>query len=397
MVASALLDERNGNRCDAKESAGADVAGDTAGAPVPIARERETHGGPRVVSNGNGYLVVFASGKKVYATRMDPQSGAYLDDPRLQLADNLAGLTAVASLGSDYLVVWVVNMNGVLGRAIVHADGTVTTLPTYKIPTTLSVLIENVQVAGNGTYYLLAWRTSIFLQGIRLMPDGSTQVDADPINFDTTLTNMSTAFTVLGDTTPAPDRKSFLLFYEPASDAVVRRFRSESGAVISPLTTVATGVVGQTLMTAATDGTRFLATWVLDNANETLHAAFVDPVSGTLVAGSETSVMDVGSSRRLGRSWYDGVGGWLGAGGGAGGASGDAASFGGTGGQVADPDARSGDSGASLDGGSAQTAAKSSGCSCSTGGKGRSGGLGAPIGLALFLLVRRRRSRVSRA
>ena len=123
---------------------------------------------PSVASNGSNHLVVWTEtspdGIKIYGTRLTLDGGA-IDVPPLEIAvsNRERGAPAVASNGTDYFVAWAdfrdMNWNiygarvlgsGLSSAAVVDADGiAVSTHPAFQ---------GNPAVASDGTDYLVVWR-----------------------------------------------------------------------------------------------------------------------------------------------------------------------------------------------------------------------------------------------
>lgn len=141
-------------------------------ASVPIAA---------VVSNGDGYLVVFVrfdDETGTYAVRVS-SSGEPLDDESgIRLLDESVSF-GVASNGTGYLMVWPESVNGLHGVAglVLAADGTmqpVRSLFTSDDP------IYRAAVASDGTDYLVTWRAAF--TGPWKVYGGRVRADGEPLD-----------------------------------------------------------------------------------------------------------------------------------------------------------------------------------------------------------------------
>ncbi|MFZ5890461.1 MAG: MYXO-CTERM sorting domain-containing protein [Myxococcota bacterium] len=275
------------------------ASGFTLGARQPIALLADARTGVQVASNGTDYLVTFSSGKTLYATRVKESTGTVLDQTPLVLGTGVR--SAIASDGDGYLVVWPKNYQS-FGRARVGADGSVTPLadlPTDFTPDVSYPLPSGLSLTFNGTYYCLAWTQSVVMFEKRMLPDG-TPVDEKAVPLRPGDYNAVDRALVLADTTPTPDRRTFLYLFANR-DLFTRRIRSETGAVLG-FTTLATGVADGQRFGGASDGTNALVAY---QAGTNLSAASVDFV--TALATRTVNIMNLGNQGSLGRAWYDGA------------------------------------------------------------------------------------------
>jgi hypothetical protein len=283
----------------------AGAAGFSAGTPRDICLRSLDRTVTSAASNGSNYLVVFETEEGVFATRVNPTTGAYLDDPPLVIGSGRHGV--VASDGSGYLVVWAASISGsstTLGRALVTSAGTVTRLADLTENGRLSISFPGaLRLQWNGSYYFLSWDGDPLLWGLRLTSAGAA-VESSPILFTSTLQGLDIPTAAVGDTVPPADRRTFLVFYKSSGQVLARRLRSQTGSLISEITVLAnepyTATGGE--MHAVTDGTRILLLYVPNS--RMVRALFVDPVTG-LPSGQPTSLFSIGNDRLTG-AFYDG-------------------------------------------------------------------------------------------
>lgn len=258
---------------------------------------------PAVAYNGATFLVTYVTAGTVRATRVHATTGAYLDDPPLTLG---AGKTpVVAAQGSDFLVAWV-GADDTLQRRVVHANGTmaVTVTPaiaggeTYDDEDDLE--ITRPRLISNGKYHLLTWVRDVGqgdIRGIRLDSAGAA------VGSVVELAASRASYTTMADSIPDEAMRTFLLVRSDDDQLVVRRFRSESGAVISEETTIPAGRFPH----GVSDGTNLLAIYRTGSQYD-VASSFIDPVSGALQAGSPALLQDhPNSGGATEGAFYDGV------------------------------------------------------------------------------------------
>ncbi|MFO0547308.1 MAG: DUF4215 domain-containing protein [Polyangiaceae bacterium] len=114
---------------------------------------------PAVASNGSDYLVVWQDVSDVRGARVDA-TGTVLDTPSLVVsaAPNSQATPSVASNGADYLVVWDDSRSGSgidIYGARVTTDGAV--LDTAGLPISLGTNSQQSAVASDGADYFVVW------------------------------------------------------------------------------------------------------------------------------------------------------------------------------------------------------------------------------------------------
>ena len=142
---------------------------DGASTGLALCTEASNQQTPAVASNGTDYLVVWDDGRNgsdIYGTRVTA-AGAVTDGAATGLALSTAaggqGVPAVASNGTDYLVVWQDTRGGgassdIYGTRVTAADGGVTDgVATGLALSTATDRQQYPAVASNGTDYLVAW------------------------------------------------------------------------------------------------------------------------------------------------------------------------------------------------------------------------------------------------
>ncbi len=266
---------------------------------------------PQVASNGSNYVVVFTVGStspQVYATRIDPNTGAYLDNPPVLIG---AGYyPSVVLTGSGYLISWI-NPNGTGGT---YGYSIQFPLPTQANTNQYAISSSNISVtpqfAYNGDYLLSTWgnlAARMTATGGVLSADGLA-AGASPyysLGFWHSSSVSGPWPAVVGDTTPTSAYRTFLVvgntgtLTSPTVSAV--RIRSATGAM-QATTTVATGHENPF---AATDGTNFL---VVSNAYGTRNwdGVFVDSLSG-LPVGTPVPMAALTSSQTVTGLFFDGT------------------------------------------------------------------------------------------
>ncbi|MCY1075824.1 Ig-like domain-containing protein [Archangium lansingense] len=156
---------------------------------IPISTAANTQKTPALASNGTDYLVVWQDYRNsnqidLYGTRVNA-SGTVLDVSGLALSTAIKSQLspAVASNGTDYLVVWGDTRNGTAGDVYgtrVTSGGAVLD-PSGLALSTAASGEGSPAVASNGTDYLVAWMdsrngTSNFdIFGTRVTPSGEVQ------------------------------------------------------------------------------------------------------------------------------------------------------------------------------------------------------------------------------
>lgn len=264
---------------------------------------------PSVAYDGQTFLVAWAQEGVVRASRIDPSSGTYLDDPPLAIGSG--SHPAVTSDGTDFLVAWVVNDYQVT-RRVVHGDGSMEAevAPAFDAGSTSSALddVLDVRLVGNGKYYLLSWvdQTNLYypnVEGVRLRSDG-TAVDGSVVQL--AVPHGSAFHATVADRPSDPTKSTFLVIYNSTQtgvDLTITRYRSELGSLIDPVTTIdsGNGEVSR-IPFAATDGTHLIAGWT---ESSTSWLGAIDPLSGELVGAARgLGGIDRGWMTGL---WYDGL------------------------------------------------------------------------------------------
>ncbi len=247
---------------------GADQAIIASGAPATY---------PAVASSGDDFLVAWTRGSEIWATRIDAQSGQYLDDPPLVLGEG--SRPVVASNGSDYLAVWYA-ASGAEWRTV-GADGTLGEPESTLLFGGMAGL--NRLRFDEGKYLL-----SSNLQLMRFDADGSAlgerqTVGEGPCDFF----NMN-AVTAVGAGIAANQRTIALVAYDEDNDAVLGcRIDFESEEVYGPTPTLFSDH-HQPL--AVSDGTRVLVL-ARDTANGNLDGVYLDTATGEILEETRTTLL----------------------------------------------------------------------------------------------------------
>jgi hypothetical protein len=271
---------------------------------------------PQVASNGNGYLAVWAvgsatyqQGSKIMATRIDANTGAYLDNPPVQVGTGEYPM--VVSNGSDYLIGWLSTANATTRgyTSIFHADGTRSNGVTHYISQDVQGFVP--QAAFNGDYGVSTWggqaaRTDQL--GNVLRADGLEAGDSPYYELGFMYDLGKPSARVVADTTPAPDRRTFLVVGKVNApnfpNIAAMRIRSATGAMLGP--TVIAEAHDDPF--AATDGTHFLVV-SRNGGSANWDAVFVDPITGLPIPETKKQIVTSTTERSLGVSalFFDGT------------------------------------------------------------------------------------------
>ena len=254
---------------------------------------------PMIASNGAGYLAVFrvTDGgdnpiRKIYATRIDSNSGAYLDNPPLYLG--MGKTPSVASNGTDYLVMWSTQAGH--NQRLVRANGSLGPEKQYAILTSWESQ-RPIGLTFNGVYFAASGNGGLFT---RIDPDG-TFID-NPLKSG----QGGGGEVVLADTTPTTDRRTFMVLQEAGVGALIDvgnfLVRSQTGSVISPTSML---LSGYNQPFGASDGTNF---FVIARFGEgyNVKGLLVDPLTGAQLVGSSTLNLTLDTHEELRGASYDG-------------------------------------------------------------------------------------------
>lgn len=261
---------------------------------------------PRLASNGSTYLAVFerastaypSNPREIVATRVDPATGAYLDDPPI-----LVGIgedAGVASDGTDYLVLSLGWESGELRywtRKLL-ADGTLLPARAGRLEDSGSWL--DIELTWNGTYYGAQFRS----MAARFDADGEIVL---PEAGGAYAPLLGSGFgdqraAVVADTMPAADMRTFLYVGSGSSivsDVTGVRVRALTGAVLGSTTIAA----GHWNPVATSDGTRALVVSQDRETNE-WWGRFVDFVTGLPIEGSAKLLPDL-TDTSVARVFFD--------------------------------------------------------------------------------------------
>ncbi|HET9929149.1 MAG TPA: hypothetical protein VFQ35_00615, partial [Polyangiaceae bacterium] len=243
--------------------------------------------GCRLAASKAGYLVVFArgssfaqQGSEIVATRIDPTTGAFLDDPPLVVGTGEN--PSVASDGQNYLVSWLSTADARTHAhyRLVKADGSMTQDNSSQIFDSVQSFAPSLTF--DGLYYGVSWGSRaarIDASGTFVAP---AQTPSDGVFYNTGLipTAGDPSARVAADTNQPPDHRTFLLAGETwvgASDSRnigIVGIRSGTGAMISG------GILAEKHRRpfSVSDGTRVLVL-SQEEASGSWYGVFVDPVS----------------------------------------------------------------------------------------------------------------------
>jgi hypothetical protein len=268
----------------------------------------------RTAASSSGYLVVWAigsstyqQGSKIVATRVDPETGVYLDDPPLQIGTG--EYPVVASDGTNYMVSWLATADATTRGywRVVKPNGALGAAQYAKISDYVQGFDPSLTF--NGDYYVAAFGQRAF----RMQADGTVVSPATPLPsgsfmYDTgfQLTLGEPGPRVVADTAPALDRRTFLLVGETGTvqqpTVSARRLRSQTGALLE-MTTVAGN---HRSPFTATDGTNLLVV-SLEVETKAWDGVFVDALTGTPVTGTKKQMLD-SAAGTVDAVFYDGSG-----------------------------------------------------------------------------------------
>ncbi|NVB85250.1 MAG: hypothetical protein HOV81_43195 [Kofleriaceae bacterium] len=255
-----------------------DPAGITVGPSVGAA--------PRVASNGTDFLIVFEQLMDVRAVRVGA-SGVVLDSSSLSLCGSVdrCGSPDVASNGSGYLVTWQdtrtsTNTLGNVFAARVTSAGVVQDPGGFVVTDTVADQ-RTPAVASNGSDYMVVWTersdtTDYDAYGSRVTAAGSV---LDPGGFPISMAaGAQTAPRI------ASNGSSYLAVWEDGRSGnsydIYGARLTTTGAVSDPNgLPISTGVNNQMRPTVASNGTDFLVTWETDLGIE--RDVYASRVTGT--------------------------------------------------------------------------------------------------------------------
>ncbi|KFE70727.1 hypothetical protein DB31_5769 [Hyalangium minutum] len=223
---------------------------------------------PAVASNGSDFLVVWDDSSDIRAARVRGSTGQILGSTfYVSTAASSQGQPAVAFDGTNYLVVWDDYRNGshfdVYGSRVRASDGVV--LDPSGLPISTAAGWQTApSVHFDGTQYLVAWSdtrgsseadlygTRVSVAGTPLDPAGILISSAPGYQFSPSIASAGGLFFLAWD-----DRRN-----EAQSDVYAARLRASDGVVLDPAgIPLATGPASQTGVSAASDGSRFLVVW----------------------------------------------------------------------------------------------------------------------------------------
>ncbi|QSQ27043.1 hypothetical protein JY651_19925 [Pyxidicoccus parkwayensis] len=264
----AWMDMRNGNP-DVYGTRVASTGEVMDGAGLAIAQAAQTQTAPSVASNGTDYLVVWEDSRNgntdIFGARVS-SSGAVLDASGLAVSTDARTqlVPAVASNGTDYLVVWQDARNETAGDifgARVTSAGAVMETSGFAISTAARAQ-GTPAVASNGTDYLVVWQdarseTSGDIYGARVTSAG-TVVDGSGLAISTYAagqTYPSVAFNGTDFYVAWKDARSSRDIYGTRV-TTAGEVLDGSGVVLS------TAANGQWTPEVASNGTGYLVVWV---------------------------------------------------------------------------------------------------------------------------------------
>ncbi|NTX07358.1 tandem-95 repeat protein [Myxococcus sp. CA040A] len=150
---------------------------------LSISNVAEVEGGAAVASNGTDYLVVWADdldfNGPILGARVT-RTGVVRDKPAIRIARSFRSrsLPSVASNGKDYFVVWqdarnttTTSVNNDVYGSRVTSAGAVLETQGLRLVTAPSVRPEP-RLASNGADYLVVWRAAYAVLGMRVRSDG---------------------------------------------------------------------------------------------------------------------------------------------------------------------------------------------------------------------------------
>ncbi|MGC4093401.1 MAG: hypothetical protein QM756_37005 [Polyangiaceae bacterium] len=247
---------------------------------------------PSVAASASRYLVAFNAGESILATRVDPTSGEHMDDPALSLGTGK--FAAAASNGTDFLVTWIDGTQ--MRRRWVRADGT---LGEPLTPLDIETLFPiNPRLVCNGEHFVYAWMedTATTLRFVRLDASGAL-LDASPHLLGDSVGSIA----VTADTSPSPDRRSFLLAYTGTSGLRARLLRAQTGVLAEPELVLGSSGPWNGRVFAGSDGSTLALAFIIPNS--TVSRWIVDAVQ---VGFSNSGFYDTGTAPETTQFWHDG-------------------------------------------------------------------------------------------
>lgn len=258
---------------------------------------------PMVAFGGNQFLIAWINDGALYGTRINEDTGAYLDNPPLTIATDVYG-GGIGSVGSDFVAMWRSHGSGLSSRTI-HADGTLGASTRTSLGTSYTGDGTYFTVAGNGSVALGVWsepRSSGANDILALRADATGPLTPDGASTPIiTVKSGSGPLGIVADTVPTPDRRTFGVYQTSSKSFVMNRLRAQTGALVTP--EYYDSSFGSPLVMAS-DGTSMLAAGMTSGGG--ISAVLIDPVSGSATTTAPVVLAAGPSAVPPVLAWFDG-------------------------------------------------------------------------------------------
>jgi len=260
--------------------------------PVPGLWNVEEFYGVDVATNGENHLVIWSAVEGAYGelwgARIDGATGEVLDPQGIQIGspfdDKGAGYAAVASNGTDYLVVWwhlLYYIDGDVYAARVSGSGVL--IDEEPIPIAVSVHGDEMPlVASAGDDYLVVWRhdeDDPWLREIRAALVASDSGEVSPAVAMPTVYDMPAGYRVASDGTDY-----FVAWLEEESVVATRVDGTDGQAIDDPPLLI---LDQEEYFELASNGTNYLFGYTLGGSPvDNVSAILVDGALGTVINGN---------------------------------------------------------------------------------------------------------------
>lgn len=217
-----------------------------------------------VAFNGTNYLVAWQDERNglltsIYGARLN-QAGEILDPDgiRISQAANAQKSPAIASNGSEWFVAWQDarpgnNQDDIYGTRV-GADGSVKDILGIQISTGTSAsgLQQTPAVASDGTDYLVAWTTSSRIYGARVKASNGDVPDANGFPISSTTSNVPSV---------AYGNQDYLVVWNASNNVHGARVSKNGQLLDATAVVIAEDGVQTATPTVAFDGTNWLVAW----------------------------------------------------------------------------------------------------------------------------------------
>lgn len=272
------------------------TAGTALPTPYQVSFDRSA---PAVASNGSVFLATWLGPNGIEASRIDEQTGEYLDDPALVVGSG--GPPTVSATSDGFVVAWTWSER--LMRRHISAEGVVGPRfdPLEAGPSTSMNSNSSIRLTFDGKHLLLTWLHydpfNYTLYALRLDDKGaSLDTQRRP------LVTQSDAFAhfVLADPQVSESNRVFAVAYASSEGVVLRRLSSATGQLLDPVTKLAS--LGE--FWSVNTGAEPIVS-LADNRVSAYVGFHVDTVSGTRVDDPRI-LRPIVLEHNIEHTWFDG-------------------------------------------------------------------------------------------